>query len=325
MSLKPLFSTYRQGENRVTASLLAVLSRLGTNLTERVLGALLDEPELSLVSFTPLPSTPGVGNPDGEIRAQFHCLLEVKTTRDALRSASSARLKVAYVEKLGDDPSARLIILTPDGRKPKPLHGIADSRVVWVNFAELASALREVVDDEDEPAGERERYLIRELLALFRIEGLLDELDTVVVAARKAYDLYLKYHAYICQPNRAIRPVQRMAFYTAREIKPEIPEILGVHQGTTLSTQVVQTLTGSTDPVDRRVAEIIRAQLDDTVPHTPGPHDIYVLSPPDDPRTTHLAQPLPYLGPGAFTQGQRYVELARLTTAKSCDEATVST
>src|SRR6266508_3042773 len=70
MSLKPLFSTYCQGENRVTASLLAVLSRLGTNLTERVLGALLDEPELSLVSFTPLPSTPGVGNPDGEIRAQ---------------------------------------------------------------------------------------------------------------------------------------------------------------------------------------------------------------------------------------------------------------
>src|SRR6266540_4098047 len=65
MSLKPLFSTYCQGENRVTASLLAVLSRLGTNLTERVLGALLDEPELSLVSFTPLPSTPGVGNPDG--------------------------------------------------------------------------------------------------------------------------------------------------------------------------------------------------------------------------------------------------------------------
>lgn len=109
-----------------------------------------------------------------------------------------------------------------------------------MNFAKLASALREVIDDEDEPAGERERYLIRELLALFRIEGLLDELDTVVVAARKAYDLYLRYHAYICQPNRAIRPVPRMAFYTAREIKPEIPEILGVHQEVALSTQVVQ-------------------------------------------------------------------------------------
>jgi hypothetical protein len=92
VSLKPLFSTYRQGENRVTASLLAVLSRLGTNLTERVLGALLDEPELSLVSFTPLPSTPGVGNPDGEIRAQFHCLLEVKTTRDAPDEGASRDL-----------------------------------------------------------------------------------------------------------------------------------------------------------------------------------------------------------------------------------------
>jgi hypothetical protein len=201
MSLKPLFSTYRQGENRVTASLLAVLSRLGTDLTERVLGALLDEPELSLVSFTPLPATKGAGNPDGEIRAQFRCLLEVKTVRGALASESAAALKAAYVSKLGDDPSARLIILTPDGRVPKPLEAVSDARVVWVSFVKLATALRDILDDQDESAGERERYLIRELMALFRVEGLIDALDTVVVAARRAYQLYLTYHAYACQPN----------------------------------------------------------------------------------------------------------------------------
>jgi hypothetical protein len=81
MGLNPLFSTYRQGENRVTASLLAALSRLGTNVIERVLGSLLDEPELSLISFTPLPKTQGVGNPDGEIIAQFHCLIHWRLSR----------------------------------------------------------------------------------------------------------------------------------------------------------------------------------------------------------------------------------------------------
>jgi hypothetical protein len=321
MSLKPLFSTYRQGENRVTASLLAVLSRLGTDLTERVLGALLDEPELSLVSFTPLPATKGAGNPDGEIRAQFRCLLEVKTVRGALASESAATLKAAYVTKLGDDPSARLIILTPDGRVPKPLEAVSDARVVWVSFVKLATALREILDDQDEPAGERERYLIRELMALFRVEGLIDALDTVVVAARRAYQLYLTYDAYACQPNRAVRPVQRMAFYTAKEIKPEIPEILGFRRDISISAEQARSWSQSKDPVDRAVAEIIRRQLEDGVWHSAGRHDVYWLSPADDPRTAHLARPLPYLGAGAFTQGQRYVDLARLKSAKSCDEA----
>jgi hypothetical protein len=49
----------------------------------------LGQPELSLVAFRPLSATEGVGNPDGEIRARFHCLREVKTARGALASASA--------------------------------------------------------------------------------------------------------------------------------------------------------------------------------------------------------------------------------------------
>jgi hypothetical protein len=192
---------------------------------------------------------------------------------------------------------------------------------VWVNFVKLADALREVLDDEDEAAGERERYLIRELLALFRVEGLLDELDTVVLAARRAYQLYLTYGAYICQPNRAIRAVDRMAFYTGREIKCEIPQILGVRHDVPLSAEEARSRGSSADPADRAVSAIIQRQLDDEVPHTPGRHDIYWLSSPDDPRSAHLDQPLPYLGAAAFTQGQRYVDLARLGRARSCEEA----
>lgn len=41
----PLFSTYSQGENRVTASILAVFERLSFALVERLLQALCQEPE----------------------------------------------------------------------------------------------------------------------------------------------------------------------------------------------------------------------------------------------------------------------------------------
>lgn len=47
----PLFSTYAQGENRVTSTLLAVLENVNNQLAEDVLEALADESDLSYVSF----------------------------------------------------------------------------------------------------------------------------------------------------------------------------------------------------------------------------------------------------------------------------------
>ncbi|HJQ35812.1 MAG TPA: hypothetical protein VKB93_01605 [Thermoanaerobaculia bacterium] len=47
-----LFSTYSTGENRVTASILAVLRSLSLRHTERLLGAMLEAPELELLDFS---------------------------------------------------------------------------------------------------------------------------------------------------------------------------------------------------------------------------------------------------------------------------------
>jgi len=320
VAITPLFSTYRQGENRVTASLLAVLQRLGIHLTERILSGLLEEPELSLVTFTALPTTTGIGNPDAEVKGHFHYLFEVKTSRGLLGSPKAAALKLAYAEKLSTDPGARLIILTPDARVPSPLQNLEDPRIVWTNFVKLAEVLRDLLNDEDEPAGERERYLVRELIALFQLEGLLDDLDTVVVAARNAYPAYLTYGSYICQPNRAIRPVSRMAFYTGKEVKQHVPLILARRQNVDLTVEQISELDASGDPKDHAVAEIIQRNLRDNYPHTPGKHDVYLLTPKDDPRTSTLATPLPFYGSGAFTMGQRYVAFAKLASATSCDE-----
>ena len=47
----PLFSTYTQGENRVTSMFLAVLKHVNSRLAEDILEALTDESDLSLATF----------------------------------------------------------------------------------------------------------------------------------------------------------------------------------------------------------------------------------------------------------------------------------
>jgi hypothetical protein len=51
MSKNPLFSTYRQGENRVTSSMLAVFERIDPSLLEEILAAAAGESSLQMVSF----------------------------------------------------------------------------------------------------------------------------------------------------------------------------------------------------------------------------------------------------------------------------------
>jgi len=69
-----LFSTYRQGENRVTSSMIAVFERIGLGLVERLLGAAAGESALELVTFrNQVGRTPG-SVPDAEMSANFRFL-----------------------------------------------------------------------------------------------------------------------------------------------------------------------------------------------------------------------------------------------------------
>ena len=86
MSKRPLFSTYRQGENRVTSSMLAVFERIDLSLLETLLGAASGEASLQMVTFTNQPPGQGHSVPDGCISARFAYWFEVKTTRNAVRA-----------------------------------------------------------------------------------------------------------------------------------------------------------------------------------------------------------------------------------------------
>jgi hypothetical protein len=155
-----IFSTYSTGENRVTASFLAVLRSLSLGRIQRILGALLEQPEFELVQFENQPSKGGEGVPDAIIQSSVRLLIETKLQRNAVRSEQLRR----HLDRLRsvDEANATLLVLTPDEVRPSQVDDLADARVAWASFVALDQAIDELLDDKYEVVSEREAFLLRE-------------------------------------------------------------------------------------------------------------------------------------------------------------------
>jgi hypothetical protein len=134
-------------------------------------------------------------------------------------------------------------------------------------------------------------------------------LDTVIVAARRAYDLYLAHGIYRCQAGRSFRPVDYVGFYKNRAVQPQVGRILLRRDHVELSAQNAASLRSSGDTHDAQLADAI-----DTIIAVDGylagdRKQVFLLSPAGDPQTITLPAPIPHHGAGrgsAYTQGQRY-------------------
>ena len=192
--MKSIFSTYSTGENRVTASILAVLRSLSLDRMQRLLGGLLEQSEFELLKFENQPSKGGAGVPDAIIQSSIRILLETKTVRDSVVPAQIKR----HLQRLDQSTETILIllVLTPDDIRPTILDKINDNRVVWTSFALLDQAIDEILSDKYEVVSEREAFLLRELQNMLAAEGLLANAnDVAVVAARSAWPEYNELHA----------------------------------------------------------------------------------------------------------------------------------
>lgn len=146
--------------------------------------------------------------------------------------------------------------------------------------------------------------------------------DTVVVAARNAWPLYEDHHAYVCQPNRAFRPVDRIAFYADQEIKQEVPRIVHRRDNVPWTRQHAASLAASGDPTDKKVAAVIMASR--ATLWTEGVYQVFLLTRPGHPQHRTLAHPVQRPPDrGAFTQGQRYVSLHALENASTTADLSV--
>ncbi len=315
MPRNPLFSTYRQGENRVTSSMLAVFERIDLSLLETILPAAAGESSLQMVSFTNQPPGRGQSVPDARISARFAYWFEVKTARNAL---DAVQLREHSANLGTDGGDERLFVITPDFEQPSAIAETSNPRIVWFNFRALHDAIDAALGDP-EAASDQARFLLRELQALLVDEGVLDSDDVVIVAARFAYPEYLKHGVYVCQAGRAFRGgLTHMGFYAAGEIQIHVARIRHRADHVTFTRQEAARLRAGSE-IDRQVADVIEASLTERSREEGQQYQVFLLSRDDEPDTVKLSQAivndtLTESGrPWAWTLQQRYVSLAGLT------------
>lgn len=140
--------------------------------------------------------------------------------------------------------------------------------------------------------------------------------DTVVVPAKIAWPLYESCRAYVCQAGRTFRTVERIAFYTGKEIKPDIPAVLHRRDNVEWTNDEAERMHKSDDRHDRKISAVIKESM--TMSWNEGRYQVFLLTSPGDARHRRLVAAVPHdgTGPGsAFVQRQRYVSLHALETA----------
>jgi hypothetical protein len=310
-----IFSTYSTGENRVTASFLAVLRSLSLDRMQRLIGNLLEQSEFELVRFENQPSKGGNGVPDALIHSSIRLLLETKTARNAVSLPQIKR----HLERLDQatEAVALLLVLTPDDSRPSELDKLNDPRVVWTSFLTLDQAIDEMLDDKYEVVSEREAFLLRALQNMLAEDNLLtNPNDVVIVAARSAWDEYKDIHAYVCQPNRPFQSVTRMGFYSKGVIYPLVPKITAIYD----EVEIIR------NHHKGELGKLVNRLIDERRRRENGRFKVLLLTAPDSEDTIKLDTPIPNnkvskTGKNtAFTMGQRYVSIEKLRVAKSTSE-----
>lgn len=324
MAANPLFSTYRGGENRVTSSIMAVFERIDLALVRDILAASAGAgDELRAVTFENQIVTPGAV-PDARISGQFTWWFETKTVRGGYAAEGHDRAQLrSHADLLDEDQEAILFVLTPDPIRPPWFddldeergHQVA-SRIIWISFRSMATAMDEIASDPTRLLGEQTRFLFAELIQMFEVDGLLTNDDTVIVAARRAWPEYLETGAYICQPGRSFREgLTHLGFYANGAIQTLIPRIRGHHPSLQLTVDEAARLRGEGDGV---VADLLEKLIDQGTRAEGESYGIFLLSRPGENETVKLDEPIANdkkLESGAnwaWTLSQRYTELERL-------------
>ncbi len=317
MAKNPLFSTYRTGENRVTASMLAVFERIDASVLERLLAGASEESSLTFVKFANQPTEVEGTVPDAEISASFHYIFEVKTEPNALRGEQLDGHLHRFEGTTYKDE--RLIVITPDPEQPPIVSERAEQPITWFSFARLNQAIDELLDDRTELISEQARFLLRELQALFEHEGLLDWPDTVIVAARVAYPEYVRHSAYVCQAGRSFRKgLERMGFYANGAIQREVPKIIEQRDQVIFSAETAAGYSASDKETERAIGALITELLDDSPRLVGEAYQVFLLSPQEDGRTLLLPSEIRNTTRDsrgktwAWTLSQRYTSAAAL-------------
>lgn len=240
--MRNIFSNYSQGENRVTSSIISVISKLSLDSITYIFGEI--ERKNGIEGFKDLIKFEDQAShsikttkesqktiPDAEISANFKYMIETKI--------KSGVVDIEQISNHLEIKPSKLIVLTPDVKCPIELLKKDENkdRLYWLNFDSLVEIFNNLVDGiaQDYLSSrtirlfEHERFLLVELVDYIIKENLLSDYsdNVLVIPARTAWDDYDKYKFYICQENRTFRPANYLAFYKDGKIQKEVPQIIG--------------------------------------------------------------------------------------------------
>lgn len=145
----------------------------------------------------------------------------------------------------------------------------------------------------------------------------VSESDVLVVAAGKiAVADYLRHQAYVCQPHRSFRPVQRIGFYRNGQIEPFFPSVRDRRMDVEFTTENASRLRAQ-GGTQAEVGDLIDRMLQDPAdPRVNGhSYQVFLLTSEHDPQTLRLAGPILHrvLGHGtAWVQSTRYTTEEKL-------------
>jgi hypothetical protein len=331
----PLFSRYSQGENRVTASILAVFERISFALVERILQILCEETNISLLQIENQIVIKGADSiPDGVIRASFAYWIETKVVQNSVSLDQLNRHLESIEKEEAKFTKKKLLVLTPDFEKPKVMESLNPDLVIWASFNDLYSAIVEITATDESwlssnfsLPSEQERFLLRELVQMLIAERLINngKSDAVlIVPARAAIGDYRNFSIYVCQPARSFQRIEYIGFYHNGIIDRCIAKILYEPiEEVSLTKEALEE--ANLTPGVQALAPEVKTLLHELVDKLEaagrdigGTNKVFFLSSSDSPDTIKLKQDIkndlrnasgrPY----AFTQGQRYVPMSAL-------------
>lgn len=334
--MNSIFSTYTQGENRVTSTIIAVFQRLHINTLNELLDFLLrneeDDNILELVKFSNQPRYQK-SIPDAEIKSSFHYLFETKKQVNSVDvNQLKNHLSVLTNKNIID---SRLILITPDSDAPAVLSdaSLKNEPIYWFNFASLLAGIADILTNY-RFLMDIEQYLLEELKSFIEnTVGLLPEDISkrvlIIPAGKFAKTHGEHYYAYICQANRSFQPSAYLAYYLSGAIDTNVPKILGYVNSfhllndnpNTINIEVVDP-TVSMGYLQQRLADL-QQQVTNEKWENVDYHKIFLLSKSIEEGTIILKSLIKNDKKDssnkntAFLQKQRYTNIDRLQKAKT--------
>lgn len=166
-----------------------------------------------------------------------------------------------------------------------------------------------------------------------QVTGVVDarpippKMNAVIIgdASNRNYELYRRVNALINPTARKIAPVSYLGFYHGQRIEPHFARILQVTVPTVWSTTEANRLKKSGDPEEKQLGKVMSYAIQAGF-RSEESFEVYLLSPPDDPRTLRTSSERPIAhdkrGRGtAFAKGgRRYFSTAALMNASETSD-----